>query len=227
MNIKSVFLIASLFFSHVLCAMEATIFRVGQGNCVFASCPGEKSLLADGGSAGLPLGAEKMPSMTSDEIRDKILKTIIEKTPKKQLAILLSHPDIDHSKWVLPIAESLLKEEFSINLLLGGGSSNYGKSFVTTLEQFENQYEDLFIYMFVAKVAEITKNTKKKTKNKPEKKEFIVQEYIDEEQEDFLPAYCTVIHAQTTCATKNKSNELSIIARLQDPESENFSILPC
>ena len=68
--------------------------------------------------------------------------------------------------------------------------------------------------MFVAKVAEITKNTKKKTKNKPEKKEFIVQEDIDQEQEDFLPAYCTVIHAQTACATKNKRNELSIIARL-------------
>ena len=112
-----------------MCDGGDDISRSGQETVCLLLVLVKSHCLTNAGSAGLPLGAEKMPSMTSDEIGDKILKTIIEKTPKKQLAILLSHPDTDHSKWVLPIAESLLKEEFSINLLLGGGLSNYGKSF--------------------------------------------------------------------------------------------------
>lgn len=52
---KRLALIIITTFSLTLSAMEATLFQVGQGNCIPVSCPGEESLLSDAGSSACSL----------------------------------------------------------------------------------------------------------------------------------------------------------------------------
>lgn len=118
--VKRALLVVALMLASPLIAMEGTSFRVGQGNLVFISSPKEPSLLADAGSTAMPLDAQTKKAIPYEEIIDEVLDTIIERTPTKKMCILVSHPDLDHSKWVIKIAKYLLEEKFKIRMLLGG-----------------------------------------------------------------------------------------------------------
>jgi beta-lactamase superfamily II metal-dependent hydrolase len=177
-------------------AMEVTFFNIGQGNCTLVTKPGQKTMLVDAGYSKAPLDDPSCKNVISE-----IIDTIKTKTPDKKLFVIASHADKDHINLLATICSSLLKDNFSIEFLLGGAPSFYIKKEAKELLAFLDN----------------NKKTCKKT--------FSSDITGDDRAKQFsklLPEYAKVLSAITTSENKLDPNDTSIVVKVRD---HSFSTL--
>lgn len=177
-------------------SMEVTFFNIGQGNCTLVTVPGQKTMLVDAGSSKAPLDDPSCKNVISE-----IIDTIKTKTPDKKLFVIASHADKDHINLLTTICTSLLKDNFSIEFLLGGAPSFYIKKEAKELLAFLDN----------------NKKTCKKT--------FSSDITGDDRAKQFsklLPEYAKVLSAITTSENKLDPNDTSIVVKVRD---HSFSTL--
>lgn len=185
------FLATPLLFASPADALTIKLFNVGQGNCTVVTQEGQPTLLVDAGSSQYPRdgnGKER-----TQEIISSIGNYIVEKSDVKELAVIISHPDIDHGNWVEQIVQACLDEEFQLTVLLGGTKSDYEKrtrDLGPAIKRLEKHCEELgFVFNYCEDVANI--------------QQFCRQ---------YLPDYCSILAANWRAA----DNDKSIVVRVLD-----------
>lgn len=116
-------------------SVEITFFDVGQGNCTLvcgAEDLDETPLLIDCGSNSL----RHRSGRKREDVFDEIIKKLNEYFVKKSIGnrvfnVALSHPDVDHYKWINMLVGICAKRIPSIEISkvwLGGNQKDYQKS---------------------------------------------------------------------------------------------------
>lgn len=176
------------------------IFNVGQGNCTVVSCPNQPALLVDAGSSQIP--CDENGKRRDAEIINNIIQHIERQSTNKSLAIIVSHPDLDHCVWIGPIAQELLQKDFKLTALLGGTKEDYkkrGKTLWPSINALEKRCrEKQFIFKYCNEVKDIKKFCS-----------------------EYLPSYCEILKADWKA---KDDNDKSIIVRAFD-ELSSFLLL--
>lgn len=197
---KQLSLMSTLLFSFVLnsTAMEVTFFNVGQGNGTLTTYPNKPSLLLDLGSSQYPADEENQSQKNS--IIDRVFERI-EKSGNKELALITSHPDIDHCNFICKVAQKCLEKKYTLTVLLGGSREDYKTKKKDNFDkEFKNLEDACLEKKFTFKYCDEIKNIKK----------FCT---------DYLPSYCKILAAQTG---NTNPNDDSIIVRVAQ---NDFSVL--
>ncbi len=186
-----------LLISCPLYCLKVAVFNVGQGNCTVITAPNQPTLIVDAGSSQFPRDANG--KILNDSILEEIKEHIQTNAGNNQLAVIISHPDIDHGNWINDIVSPLIDEEFEVTALLGGTREDYQARkkrlwpFIKALEDKCQEHE--FTFQYCDQVENI--------------KEFCTEH---------MPAYCSILSAKHDA----KDNDKSIVMKIS---YEDFSFL--
>lgn len=186
-----------LFISCPLYGLKVAVFNVGQGNCTIVTAPNQPTMIVDAGSSHIPTNASG--TSLKNSIIQEIKEYIKTHSGNNQLAVIISHPDIDHGNWINDIVSPLIEQEFEVTALLGGTRADYqrrGFRLWPMIKSLEDKcHEHAFTFCYCDQVENI--------------KEFCRQ---------YMPAYCSILSAKHNTS----DNDKSIVVKVQE---EDFSFL--